>query len=284
MKAWIAAALALLVFLAGCAGGQQRAFSVSEQGVLSYPAERSAVAFTSGGSGNVKSISYVSAGNVTIYGLLREVQDEKAAIVLLPGAGRTKEQEQELASTLAGMGYSTISLDQRGEGQSLGEGAAPLDVQYAQFLDGKEVFEYRRAYDVIRAGDLLGQLGHRKIIFMGESMGGRYALMACALDRGCAGAVGISTSGYGFGQMADANMTRFALSVDPDTYIGLIAPRKVVMVHSPSDPVIPLEMARETYLRAHEPRRFVEVECNGTHGWCTAMNAELEKQLAWVAG
>jgi len=282
---WALAAIAvLLVLVAGCTGGQQKSFSVSDYGVLSYPADRGAVAFTAEAGGNPKRVSYLGAGNITIYALLREVSGEKAAVVLLPGAGRTKEQEQELASALAGMGYSTLSLDQRGEGESMGEAAVSLDVQYAQFLEGKEVFEYRRVYDVLKAFDVMRALGHGKIIFAGESMGGRYAIVACAIEKRCAGVVGISTSGYGFGQVADANMTRFARSVDPDAYVGLIAPRKVAMIHSPSDPVIPLSAARNTFLEAHEPRSFVEVECNGTHGWCAAMNAKLQEELGKMVG
>jgi pimeloyl-ACP methyl ester carboxylesterase len=291
------AAFAFLLLLLGCASSpqQQNGFAVSDYGLLSYPAERGEVkateALVESGSGHpLYKISYASAGNTTIYGLLREVrgaggagssaQAEKAAIVLLPGAGRTKEQEQELAAVLAGMGYSTLSLDQRGEGESK-SAAESIDAQYAGFLRGEEVFEYRRIYDVLRASDFLRQTGHQKIIFMGESMGGRYAIIACAIEQRCAGAVGISTSGYEFSeaQMPDANLTRFVRSIDPDIYIGLIAPRRLVMIHSTRDSVIPLEAARSTYLKAHEPRAFVEADCGTNHGWCPAMNSALEQEL-----
>jgi len=296
--------LALMLMAAGCTSSPlqpQKSFAVSEYGVLSYPSERGDVKANkelaeSGEGYSLYRISYPSAANTTIYGLLREVsgagsaggsgvQVEKAAIVLLPGAGRTKEQEQELATVLAGMGYSSLSLDQRGEGESK-DAAEGFDAQYAIFLKGEEIFEYKRVYDVLRAFDVLQQLNHTKIIFMGESMGGRYAIIACAIEPGCGGAVGISTSGYGFGnaQMPDANTTRFARSIDPDTYAGLIAPRRLVLLHSPNDPVIPLDAARATYLKAHEPRSFVEVDCsdsegNGLHGWCNSMNAALEQEL-----
>ncbi|MDO8339662.1 MAG: alpha/beta hydrolase [Candidatus Burarchaeum sp.] len=294
----------LILLLAGCfsAPQPQTGFSVSNSGVLSYPAARGEMKYEkelleSGSSYALYKLAYAGASNATIYGLLREVsgagsaggsgvQAERAAIVLLPGAGRTKEQEQELAQALAGMGYSTLSLDQRGdvgESKDLAEG---FDTQYAGFLRGEEIFEYKRVYDVLRASDILRQSNHAKIIFMGESMGGRYSIIACAIEPACTGAVGISTSGYGFdyAKMPDANLTRFALSIDPDTYAPLIAPRKLVMFHSPNDPVIPLELARSTYLKAHEPRSFVEVECsdsegNGLHGWCTSMNAVLEQEL-----
>jgi hypothetical protein len=280
-----------------------KTFSVSDYGVLSYPAERGAVEFSQGtetvnGTQLVK-ISYASAGNVTIYALLREADgagagadgnvrvgangmQEKGAIVLLPGAGRTKEQEQELAGTLAAMGYATISLDQRGEGESAAV-AKSFDDQYMDFQRGAEIFEYQRIYDVLRGGDLMRQLGHGKVAFAGESMGGRYAMMACALSgNGCAGVLGISTSGYGFGQQQDGSMTRFARSIDPDTYAPLVAPRRFAMIHAPSDPIIPLEAARSTYLKAREPRKFAEVECNGTHGWCHAMDSEMETLLNWI--
>lgn len=290
--------LAPVLLLSGCLSAQPQAgFSVSDYGVLSYPESRGEVKYgeellESKSSHALYKLSYASAGNVTIYGLLREVPfaNEKAAIVLLPGAGRTKEQEQELAQALAGMGYSTLSLDQRGDVGESRDPAEGFDAQYARFLKGEEIFEYRRVYDVLLASDLLQQLNHTKIIFMGESMGGRYAIIACAIEHTCAGAVGIATSGYGFdyAKMPDANLTRFARSVDPDTYAGLIAPRPLVMLHAPNDPVIPLDAARATYLKAHEPRAFVEVDCsdangNGLHGWCAAMNEKLEAELGKIA-
>ena len=295
MRTSLALLLALLALAQGCTVPQAPGvgFSVSDYGVLSYPSNRGGVDYTKGlsesGTGyNSYRISYASAGNLTIYGLLREVGNEKASIVLLPGAGRTKEQEQELAAVLAEMGYTTLSLDQRGEGESIAR-AETFDQQYARFLRGGEVFEYQRVYDALRAYDLLVQLGAEKVLFMGESMGGRYAIMAAALEPDSLGALGIATSGYGFGQMADANSTRFARSIDPDTYVGLIAPRKLVMLHSPSDPVIPLSAARSTFLKAHEPRSFVEVDCtdaqgNGLHGWCEDMNEMLEGELEKMVG
>ncbi|VVC04467.1 Serine aminopeptidase, S33 [Candidatus Burarchaeum australiense] len=308
--------LLALLLASGCLSSQsapkQEGFAVSDYGVLSYPSERGEVQFIKapverGPGHSLSRISYASAGNVTIYGLLREVsgapgtaagdgagnggaQAEKAAIVLLPGAGRTKEQEQALAAVLAQMGYSSLSLDQRGDAGESKDVADGFDEQYAHFLKGEEIFEYERVYDALRAFDLLRQLGYRKIIFMGESMGGRYSIIAGALEPRSLGVVGISTSGYGFDQvpMQDANMTRFARSIDPDTYAPLIAPRRLAMLHSPNDPVIPLEAARSTYLRAHEPRAFIEVTCsdsegNGLHGWCAAMNGKLEEELQKAA-
>ena len=60
---------------------------------------------------------------------------------------------------------------------------------------------------------------------------------------------------------------RFLRSIDPDTYLEKIPPRRFVMIHSKSDAVIPIEYARRTYKKALEPKAMHIVEC-ATHGRC----------------
>jgi uncharacterized protein len=74
-------------------------------------------------------------------------------------------------------------------------------------------------------------------------------------------------------------MIRFYKSVDPETYLSKIPPRKLAMFHSISDPVIPYEYGNRTYEKALKPKDFYTVKCN-IHGYCSEMDASLEKELA----
>ena len=76
----------------------------------------------------------------------------------------------------------------------------------------------------------------------------------------------------------DPNTIRFYKSIDPETYLSKIPPRKLVMFHSINDPVIPYEYANSTYEKALQPKSFYTVKCH-MHGLCTDMDASLEKEL-----
>jgi len=80
------------------------------------------------------------------------------------------------------------------------------------------------------------------------------------------------------GRIFDPQSIRFYRSIDPDTYLGKIPPRKLVMIHSQNDTVIPYEYAEQTFAQALQPKILYTVGC-AKHGYCTEMNAFLEKEL-----
>ncbi|MFH1470873.1 MAG: alpha/beta fold hydrolase [Candidatus Micrarchaeota archaeon] len=282
-------------------------WSVSEEGLLSYSPRGGIIyseALVSSEGDTLLKIEFESRGT-TVHGLLRipKIAGEAGTgtnetggdasigassgvpgIVLLPGAGVTKEGEQKVASELARMGYASLTIDQRGIGESK-EKVGDLNSNYEIFLRGKEPPVYEMIHDALRAYDLLRErheIDSGRIFFMGESMGGRTAIIAAALEPRARGAVGISTGGYGLGgAVVKNNLTLFQKSIDPDAYIGMIAPGKVLMIHSKRDDVVGIENARRTYVGASEPKRFVEVDCN-THGYCVEMKEELGDGLAWI--
>jgi len=201
--------------------------------------------------------------------------------VLIPGATVTKEREQGLAKYLCVLGYATITLDQR----NLGATNPQVDLQ--MFLKGEEPTEHKMVYDAIASAEILRgrpEIDPDLIIYAGESNGGRVAIIACALDAKARGVIAISTCGYGTdaaiasGELSDPEMVRFYRSIDPDTYLSKITPRKLVMIHSLNDTVIPYEYAEETYAGASQPKILYTVGC-AKHGYCTEMNAFLEKEL-----
>jgi fermentation-respiration switch protein FrsA (DUF1100 family) len=206
-------------------------------------------------------------------------------IVLLPGATVTKEREQGLAKYLADLGYATLTLDQR----NLGATDAKSDLQL--FMAAREPTEHKMVYDALAAAAILRVqpgIDPDRIIYAGESNGGRFAIIACALDAKARGILAISTSGYGTdAAVAKAGLTekdtlRFYRSIDPDTYLAKITPRPFAMIHSSNDPVIPYQLAEQTYMLASPPKSFDTVGCT-KHGYCTDMNGYIEKRLLSLA-
>jgi fermentation-respiration switch protein FrsA (DUF1100 family) len=161
---------------------------------------------------------------------------------------------------------------------------------YSLFQDGMEPVEHKMVFDALRSVDVLRQdsrIDPKRIAIIGESNGGRFAIIATALDPGIKGVIGISTSGYDTeSQLAginDETLIRFYRSIDPDTYLGFLPPRKLVMLHSDNDNIIPIALAKKTFEKAKEPKQFYEVT-TGTHGFSEGMREPLENETRQMLG
>ncbi len=160
-------------------------------------------------------------------GLLRLPSSEKKvpAVVLLPGATVPKEGTQGLAQILSGMGYASLGIEQRNRG------GVNTQYDFGLFKDGKEPVEYKMVFDALRAVNVLKQ--------------------DTRIDANRIAVIGISTSGYDMeAQLAgvrDETALRFYRSIDPDTYLNSLPPRKLVMMHSVNDSIIPIELAENTF-------------------------------------
>ncbi|MCK5660429.1 MAG: dienelactone hydrolase family protein [Methanosarcinales archaeon] len=202
--------------------------------------------------------------------------------VILPGATVNKEGEQALARALSRMGYASIVIDQR----NLAIIDHDWDMQ--MFLEGQEPVQHLSVYDALAATHVIRNepgVDPSKIAMIGISNGGRFAIIATALDPTIAGVVGISTSGYDVNSMAwniqDASAIRFLRSIDPDTYFADISSRPVVFLHSQNDTTIPLMLAQRTYNKAYEPKELIVI--NGSrHGFDESMTAPLQKELGII--
>lgn len=260
-------------------------WSVSSFGVMSYPENRGKVDVSvlkseSGNNYTLETISFQSK-DYTVEGLQRIPASEKKvpAVVILPGATVPKEGTQGLAEIFSRMGYASLGIEQRNRG-----GVYP-QYDFKLFEDGKEPVEHKMVFDALRAVDVLKQdarIDAGRIAIIGESNGGRFAIIAAALDPDIKGLIGISTSGYDMeAQLAgvrDDTALRFYRSIDPDTYLNSIPPRRFVMMHSVNDSIISLELAENTFDKAKEPKRFYKVE-TGNHGFSEGMRKPLEDEL-----
>jgi len=260
-------------------------WSLSSNGVLSYPENRGKVDVSvlkteSGNNYTLETISFRSK-DYTVEGLLCIPSSEKKvpAIVILPGATVPKEGTQGLAQIFSGIGYASLGIEQRNRGG--------VDFQYdfTLFKDGKEPVEHKMVFDALRAVDVLKQdarIDANRIFVLGESNGGRFAIIAGAIDPEIKGVIGISTSGYDMEAqlvgVRDETTLRFYRSIDPDTYLNSIPPRRFVMMHSVNDSIIPLELAENTFIKAKEPKMFYKIE-TGNHGFSEGMRKPLEDEL-----
>lgn len=265
-------------------------WKVSEKGSLSFPAREKPV-FTSQviedvyapkSSDALKLLSFDSKGE-KIQAFLRIPANSFSSpgLVLLPGAGVSKEAEQGLAVELSKMGYATLTIDQR----NLGSINVEKDLEL--FKSGFEPVEYKMVYDALKASDVLAaqpEVNPKRLAILGESNGGRFAVIACALNPSLKGVIGISTAGYGTEEIDpslvnDSEVYQFYRSIDPDTYISNLPPAKFVQIHSFNDPVISHDLALRTFSLAKEPKMMYNVT-EPIHGYTASMRPYLEKELA----
>ena len=260
-------------------------WTVDDHGMLSYPENRGSIEVTvinteSGSNYTLETISFKSK-DYTVEGLLRIPTSNKKvpAVVILPGATVPKEGTQGLAELFSNRGYASLGIEQRNRGG--------VDFEYDRrlFSEGKEPIEHKMVFDALRAVDVLKhdvRIDDKRIVVLGESNGGRFAIIAGAIDPSISGVIGISTSGYNVeadaGNIKETADLRFYRSIDPDEYLGRLPPRKLVMLHSMNDTIIPIALAENTFEKAKEPKQFYEVS-TGTHGYSLGMKGPLETEL-----
>ena len=260
-------------------------WTVNKDGLLSYPDKRGNVDVTVLKTETfpdhiLETISFPSK-DYTVEGLLRipSTGNKVPGIVILPGATVPKEGTQTLAGIFSRMGYASIGIEQRNRG------GVDFRYDYELWKNGKEPVEHKMVYDALLAVDVLRQepsIDPEKIAIIGESNGGRFAIIAAAIDPKISGVIGISTSGYDtesqIAGLTDESLKRFYRSIDPETYLRFIPPRKFVMLHSINDTIIPIQLAEKTFKKASEPKQFYSVT-TGTHGYSEGMMEPLEKEL-----
>lgn len=256
-------------------------WSINKDGLLSYPENRGPVEYqkvvqSDTTEQTISKIIYKSKGE-SIYAIMRIPKSSKSlpAIIMLPGATVTKEAEDGRAEKFAELGYVTLTIDERGNGGESKGGASSMDDEFRSFMEEREPVQHKMVFDVLRAFDLLREqkeVDSSKILVFGESMGGRFAIIAGAVEPDIRGVIGVSTSGYASSeqQFQNADVARFFRSIDPDAYIEKIAPRYLLMVHSTEDTLIPIDSARSTFSHAKDPKNFITMSCK-THGWCDEM-------------
>ncbi len=162
-----------------------------------------------------------------------------------------------------------IAFDFRGHGES--EGLCTLGEQ--EVLDLEAVVCHAR------------ELGYRRIVLVGSSMGGATVLQYGARDKDIAGVVTIGAFAHpGFTGLSELGLilARYRIgrglariarrcTIWPDLHlpsplsaVHYISPRPLLMFHGQFDPLIPVSQARELYAAALEPKELVVIP-HGDH-------------------
>jgi len=235
----------------------------------------------------VSKVVYRSTGH-DVFGFLVEpsLSGRYPGIVLLPGAGVGKDAELPLAIQVAQQGYVVFTIDQFGTGESKGQ-MLPFRQDVEMFKSSGLGMQHTLIIDALIAKNVVSQsakVDENNIIFMGESLGGRIAMIAAALEDSIRGVIAISAAGYHYNGTLDLQ-GRYITSLDADAYINKISPRPVIMVHNTFDTNIPLQSAVVTYQKAEQPKAFFvfnDSSCN--HGYCESMFTLLNESIGLMTG
>ncbi|MEM0465662.1 MAG: alpha/beta hydrolase [Candidatus Pacearchaeota archaeon] len=219
-----------------------------------------------------------------IYGLLFLPKKDYSVpgVVIAPGGGVEKEKRIDIARFIANSGYSVLVIDQRGIGETGGI-YLNLDDDYKMFSSGKEPIQHLSVYDILRSYDVLKNIkgvDKDNIALVGESMGGRYCIIAGGIDKRIKGVIVVSSSGFDFKYDPYAPYSTYLLSIDPDNYVDRISPNYFFMLHSVNDSVVTLESAKKTFNKANEPKNFsIYDDKSCMHGFCEKMYPDIVKYL-----
>ncbi|WMW25729.1 prolyl oligopeptidase family serine peptidase [Methanolobus sediminis] len=287
-------ALGILLMAAGAFGimhssNNDENWSVSDDGILSFPVIKN-IDYSSNdiSAANdadiIREVSFESSGS-QIAGLIRipESGTNVPGVVILPGAGVSKEQQTAVPQLLSSLGYASITIDQRNLGGIDPQGDLAL------YMNGTEPVEYMMVHDALAAANVLAdqsEVNEDNIAMLGLSNGGRFAIIATAIEPGIKGVIGISTSGYDTDSIElndNINMDayKFYRSIDPDNYLDMISSRRFVMLHSMNDSTIPYEYALRTFDKAEEPKALYPIN-GSTHGYSPLMAEDIENELGII--
>jgi fermentation-respiration switch protein FrsA (DUF1100 family) len=208
---------------------------------------------------------------------LPEAEPPWPGIVVLHGAGSSKESHADFARAASGSGMAAIAYDQRGHGDSEGE-MSPDAVN-----------------DVARMARLLGSetgVDPTRIAVRGSSMGGYMAIQAAATSDSIAGAIAFCPAGEEH-LLWGLRHDELEMKVDERAFeawleehdlrdaVELMGPKPLILIHAQGDEQIPFAWSEELYQRAAEPRKLIVVP--GGHHRSTQHDPELQSvALRWL--
>lgn len=198
-------------------------------------------------------------------------------MVILHGAGSSKESHADFGRTCAAHGWAAVAYDQRGhgEGEDLMTPAALADIgRMAAMLASRDGVDPAR------------------VCVRGSSLGGYLAIHAAATERGIAGAIAIcpaSEDGLRRG-LRDGSLRMRADAEALDAWFGEhdlreavaeIAPKPLILLHAKGDDRVPFAWSEELEARAGDPSRLVLLP--GGHHRSVQHDPELQGMaLRWL--
>lgn len=237
----------------------------------------------------LQTIVYKSFGdNVYASLMIPKNVTKPPVVIVLPAATITKEADRPTAEALSGMGYASLTLDERGNGgETLGDAQNNWSAGYEAFIKGGDPVQYKQVYDVIKGLDYIktrNDLDSSNVSVLGESIGGMWAIVAAGVDPSLKGVITLSASDFDFNDTSDKNATKFIKAVMPSTYLSSLQPRKLAMFQFDQDPVVPMAEGKALYDKALEPKAWHQYN-GSTHGlWNPIIADDAHQELKSMLG
>lgn len=202
-------------------------------------------------------------------------------LVLIHGLGGSKESEEPLARAAASFGYSSVMIDQAGQGARATSPGYP-DFDSESDLGGAlrsdcitTVIDLRRSID---AAGVVPGVDNRHVGIVGYSMGALVGTILGGVDKRVQATALISGGGdiarilteeaadgmaigghyaalIDFG--GEDALRRMLADIDPLQYVGLIAPRALLMINGRTDDIIPPDRAQALYDAAGRGKQMI---------------------------
>ena len=237
----------------------------------------------------VETVVYKSFGDDVYASLMIPKNVTKPPVVIvLPAASITKERDFPMAQYLAGMGYASLTLDERGNGgQTGGMFAGNWTDDYESYASGSVPIQYKQIYDALKGLDYVKSSSDLKgsdTAILGESIGGMWSIIAAGVEPQFKGVVTVSSENFDFPTYEEADVNTFFSSMEPSSYLSMLPPRKLVMIHFTEDPIIPIGGGKALFNNASQPKAWYQYEGN-THGLPNATYMpDLQKELKGMLG
>ena len=237
----------------------------------------------------LENISYSSLGS-EVYALLRIPKNvtDPPVVIIDPALTMTKEMDEPTAEALCGMGYATLTLDQRGYGQTDG-GVVSNDYSsgFNAFIQNQTPVQYAQIYDILRGLDYVRtrpDLDGNDTAVMGESVGSVWAIDAAGIEPQLKGVITISGFDIPFTGSDNSQENQFFNSIMTSTYLRDLPPRRLAMFQFDNDTIISLNMSEELYGEALQPKALY-VYNGSTHGmWNPVLAQNMSIELRNILG
>ncbi len=192
------------------------------------------------------------------------------AVIVQHGYGDSKDVDyvQGPAGILAGQGFVAIAIDAQYHGERARKGMeqALFNPASVAMRDAfvQTVIDQRRAVDVLFTRP---EVDPKRIGYWGASMGGFLGAVFCGVEPRIKSVVLVVTGGglaKRLGTKMSALATRAATVIEPANWVGMIAPRPLLMLNGTKDTSIPRPATELLYAAAREPKRIIWYE-SGHH-------------------
>jgi pimeloyl-ACP methyl ester carboxylesterase len=185
------------------------------------------------------------------YALFTPPGEAAGGVVILHGAGSSKEAHFDFARVCRDRGLAALAFDARGHGRSSG------------------TFGPSAPGDVLAMCDVLGDHAPH-VALRGSSMGGFLAIQAASVEPSIAAVVAICPAPPALLARGIASGRLSEFRVDPDTAVpwlesldleeaaAALGPRTaLLLLHAEGDEMVPAQVSRELHRAAAEPKRLL---------------------------